>query len=161
MSEVTAELAIERDEQWQQRVAELVEENNALRTKAAEWEQVARDRLRAYESAGERLDGVEARIAEHEQWREQLEQDLLAAADRHDLCSFFDEFMADHGMLRRERDYRVPATVTYTTYVQVQARSFDEAVEAADNFTGLREQVREALQYDSFDEVHLGDAELA
>ena len=78
----------------------------------------------------------------HARWREGLVEDLHAEADRRDFCSDFDDWMSDHDMPGRSREWSVAVDVTKRIYVTVSASNVDDACEAVDSY-----MVREALRF--------------
>jgi hypothetical protein len=77
----------------------------------------------------------------HARWREGLVEDLHAEADRRDFCSDFDDWMADHDLPGRSREWEVAVDVTKRVYVTVAAGCAEDACSAVDSF-----MVREALR---------------
>lgn len=51
-------------------------------------------------------------------------------ADNNDLCSTFDEFMEDHGMPGRERDFSLRVDVVTTVYLTGTGTSLQEAIDS-------------------------------
>lgn len=66
----------------------------------------------------------------HHAWMETLVADAHEWATEHDLCSTFDEFMEDHGLPGREREYSFDVSVSATATVSITATSRDAAMEA-------------------------------
>ena len=74
----------------------------------------------------------QAAAAERAQWIERLTDEAHEYANRNDLCERFDEFMEDHGMRRRTRDYDLRVEVTATLYITRNAQSVDDAINDLD-----------------------------
>lgn len=66
----------------------------------------------------------------HERFMAALVSDAHEYANDNDLCGEFDRFMEEHGLPRREREYEVTFTITYSSTALVTASSSDEAAEA-------------------------------
>ena len=54
---------------------------------------------------------------EHRAWRERLNRDANELADRLDLCSRYDEFMKEHGLTPRQREYAADITIRLRGYI--------------------------------------------
>ena len=88
---------------------------------------ISRERISQYHQA--RMDTL---VADAHQW-----------ADDNDLCGRFDEFMDEHGLPMRERDFELRVEVATTVYLTRTATTLEGAVEAVD--AGA---VREAINLD-------------
>lgn len=76
----------------------------------------ARSAHRARRTAEERVDA--------------LISDAHEYADRHSLCSDFDDFMEDHGFPRRTREIELTVNITATIYLTRCAENADDAIES-------------------------------
>lgn len=74
----------------------------------------------------------QAAAAERAAWIERLTDEAHEYANRNDLCERFDEFMEEHGMRRRTRDYDLRVEVTATLYITRNAQSVDDAINDLD-----------------------------
>lgn len=83
-----------------------------------------------------------------------LVEDAHEWADRHNLCSVFDDFMKSHGLPTRTREYEVQTAVTTEVLVShyVRARSEDAARDAVGNmdWEKLRDLVWKELDGDRY-----------
>lgn len=66
---------------------------------------------------------------EHTAWVDSLVSDMHAAADDANLCEDFDNFMEEHNLRAREREYEVTMAVTVRVPVTVEASSAQRAIE--------------------------------
>ncbi|QXT62467.1 hypothetical protein [Tessaracoccus palaemonis] len=66
-------------------------------------------------------------VLEKERWLDHLAEDARTFADDNNLCEVFDQFMEEHGMKGRTRDFRAEFTITFTAYVE--GSTFDNATE--------------------------------
>ncbi|GAB3952490.1 hypothetical protein GCM10029976_090790 [Kribbella albertanoniae] len=80
-------------------------------------------------------------VREHEEWKDQLTSDAHDAANKHGYCGDFDDFMANHGLARRQFVYEVEVDVPTTVRVTVRAMGTD-AEDAMQNVGN--DDVREA-----------------
>lgn len=85
----------------------------------------------------------EAQVRAHQSTIDTLVSDAHDYADRNSLCEQFDEFMEEHGLPGRTRDFCVRVEVTATLYLARSACSVDEAVDEI-----CRSDVAEALDRD-------------
>lgn len=78
--------------------------------------------------AGEALGRRDERMAAV-RWRQSLEADAHEWADDNDLCERFDEFMVNHGLEGRRREFRFRVEATATVYITATGRSEEDARE--------------------------------
>lgn len=81
---------------------------------------------------------------EHEARMDRLVTDAHTYADDNSLCERFDEFMEEHGLPRRVRDYSLRVEVT--VYLTRSGSTVEDAIESIE-----RSDVREAMDQSSFD----------
>ncbi|MFE5309900.1 hypothetical protein [Isoptericola sp. NPDC056605] len=70
----------------------------------------------------------QAAAADRAEWIERLTDEAHTYANDNALCERFDEFMEEHGMRRRTRDYDLRVEVTATLYITRNAESVDDAI---------------------------------
>ncbi|ABH00652.1 hypothetical protein RHA1_ro11005 (plasmid) [Rhodococcus jostii RHA1] len=73
----------------------------------------------------ERLEGAHA---DHMKWIDAVATSAHQWADENNLCSEFDQFMEEHGLPPRSREFTVEALVTITTKVSVPVSARSEEV---------------------------------
>lgn len=61
-----------------------------------------------------------AAVERWQEWRHDLVEDMFEEAERHDLCSLYDEFCGRHDLPRRMTTQEVPVEVTARVYVTVE-----------------------------------------
>ncbi|WP_043650828.1 hypothetical protein [Cellulosimicrobium cellulans] len=90
-----------------------------------------------------------ATIREHRQWIDTLTADAHEHADDQQWCEQFDDFMDEHGLARRARDYELRVQVTATVYLSRNAVSLDAAIDALDGDTLLAALAADDLAWDA------------
>lgn len=90
--------------------------------------------------------------ARHARQVDKLVEDAHSWADENDLCSRFDDFMVEHDLPPRDRDFDVEVKVTLTSCVRVRISRVRDA-QAAENAVDDAE-VREALAENG---IHVGN----
>jgi hypothetical protein len=88
----------------------------------------------------EHNDAMAAVQARQEAWKAELIRDAHEHADRHNMCNEFDQFMEEHGLPTRTRDYSAEVTVTVTVTVNCSGRDDESAEQSIDRY-----DVRDAL----------------
>jgi hypothetical protein len=83
---------------------------------------------------------------EHETWKNNLEVDAHEMATENNLCSVFDQFMEEHGMNPRSRDYVATVSVTVEVTVNCSGRNDEDAEASIDDYDVLS-AVRETFSY--------------
>lgn len=88
-------------------------------------------------------------IRRHRQWIDALTDDAHVHADDNSLCERFDDFMEEHGLARRARDYDLRVQVTATVYLTRNAASLDAAIDTLDGETLLAALTSDDLAWDA------------
>lgn len=72
-------------------------------------------------------------LARRDREMDTLVEDAHTYADTHSLCHEFDQFMVDHGLPARERDYEVEVTFNVSAIITVRANDEEGAQESAED----------------------------
>ncbi|MFJ4233925.1 hypothetical protein [Cellulosimicrobium cellulans] len=88
-------------------------------------------------------------IRRHRQWIDTLTDDAHLHADDQQWCDQFDDFMEEHGLARRARDYDLRVQVTATLYLTRSAASLDAAIDTLDGETLLAALASDDLEWDA------------
>lgn len=86
-------------------------------------------------------------MTKHEQWLAGLVSDAHDYANDNDLCGRFDEFMTEHGLPGRVREFRFRVNVQSSVYLTVEGADAEAAQESI-----TREQVWDAMSCYGIDE---------
>ena len=87
---------------------------------------------------------------EHEGWVENIVSEAQEWADSHDMCSAFEEFMHDHDLEGRERDFEFYVRVQMSVPVTVTSRMSEQDARDSIDSDAVLEAIREA-GLDSYD----------
>ena len=88
----------------------------------------------------EHANNVRAINAAHEAWKANLTEAAHEYANDNSLCGVFDQFMIDHGLAPRTREYEVEVDVEFRVRITVEGVNGDAAAEAID-----QDEVDEAI----------------
>jgi hypothetical protein len=108
-----------------------------------------REALRADRGAA-LADSRRDEIAAFEDWKRILVEDAHQTATDRDWCGEFDDFMEDHGLPRREREWEVTVQATVTVTRTVTASSEDDAKSKAEEAFS-NDDIAYELQYGGAD----------
>lgn len=90
-------------------------------------------------------------IRSWQDWRDTLETDAHEMADDNNLCETFDNFMEDHGMNRRMRDFSATLVLEIPVSVTVRAHNEAEAEEIFEH--GLQRMDENSITEEVIDEL--------
>ncbi|MFZ2175685.1 MAG: hypothetical protein WAW17_16935 [Rhodococcus sp. (in: high G+C Gram-positive bacteria)] len=133
---------------WWDRVAPVIAEAMRSRRDVAR----TREAHRAAEDAKANLQ------LSHAQWVDKLVESAHAWADENSLCSQFDNFMEEHDLPARSRDFDVEVDVTMraTVTVSVTARSSDDARDSVDS-DAVESALRDKYSIAGYQDLDIAD----
>ena len=102
------------------------------------------------------VEELKRKVAERDEKFDRLLNDLHDAAEEHDLCSAFDDFLKDHGLPGRERDYEVTLEITLKHKISVKTTNEEEAENAQNDLSDaeIKKSLYEAIEQDRDVEVY-------
>ncbi|MBB1036344.1 hypothetical protein G6031_18425 [Dietzia sp. CQ4] len=80
----------------------------------------------------------------HEAWMENIVSEAQEWADRHNMCSAFEEFMHDHDLAGRERELEFSVRVVVTVSVPVTSRLSEQEARDSIDSAAVLEAIKEA-----------------